>query len=125
MESTINTAEVTLSGGRKAKIKGLNALELIQATSFAGADPNAQVINLCTAVCAVCELDGVEQKPLGSRAQFLALAGNLQSTDTVLIGLVQQKMAMAGVTEEQKKELAALLGLEAESDGKSDDSSPS
>lgn len=112
----METREITLSGGRKATIKKLNALDLIKASSFAGNDPNAQVINLCTAVCAVTAIDDAAVNPLGSRAQFVALAGQLAGEDLILIGLVQQKMATDGVTDEQKKELEALLG------GNSDDS---
>jgi|GEM_PF-3842340 len=102
--------ELTLSGGRKAKIKDLNASELIRATSFAGNDPNQAVINMCTAVGALVELDGAEVKPLAGLTQFGAISQTLKSIDLMLIGIAMKKMALDGVTDEQKKELEALLG---------------
>jgi hypothetical protein len=98
--------ELTISRNRKATIVKINALEMMQATSYCGESPSGAVLNMACAVCAVSKIDGKAVNPCSNKSEFSALAQELDSDDMTLIGMAQA--ARSNIGEEQKKALEAM-----------------
>lgn len=113
---------IPLTGGKEVELRELDAIELLQAVSYAGETPSGAIVNMTVNICSICKVkrgDGswADVYPLRSKAEFLALGKTLSASDVVVLGATIGARAMAAMSDDQKKALEATL--DATEDGSS------
>jgi hypothetical protein len=110
---------IELTGGKQVCIRELDAIELLQATGYAGETPSGALINMTVNICTISKLkkgDGewVDVYPCRSRAEFASLAKQISATDVVVLGAIVAARSIEQMNDEQKKALATNQGAPSE-----------
>lgn len=77
--------EITLSGGRKATFRTLNARESMKADAMIANGSNESIFVKTYAICAIREVDGKPTNALANRTEFEAFADTLSLSDLVKV----------------------------------------